>query len=147
MFEADRIVTVFAPNAMGVDFVRQLRGAGIPTAAIVNSTRMAKKLEKLGVKHMCHLNTSDPKAWIVPHVPVGRIFIFEQSFALTCRLLQVCRHWTTDPITVVTKHHHPHSIYRLLGANYIVFTQSDQVSFLMTELIHAVTDCPTPTAL
>ena len=32
MYDADRIITVFAPNAMGVDFIRQLRGAGLSVA-------------------------------------------------------------------------------------------------------------------
>ncbi|MCG7410077.1 hypothetical protein MH117_21935 [Paenibacillus sp. ACRRX] len=137
MQDTDRIVTVFAPNTMGADFVRQLRGAGLPVAAISNNVRCSARMEKLGVKHIWHVNTSRTKAAEIPLLPVGRIYVFEQSFALTCRLLQQCRAWTYDPITVITKQHFPRSIYRLLGADMVVYTQSDQVSFLLTELIYS----------
>ncbi|MFW5433786.1 hypothetical protein [Paenibacillus apiarius] len=146
MYDTDRMITVFAPNAMGVDFIRQLRGAGLPVAAIASNGRLAKQMEKLGVAYVCRVNTTDPKEWNVPEVPVGRLFLFEQSFALSCRLLQVCRQWSCEPITLVTKRHHPRSIYRLLGADYVIYTQSDQVSFLLSQFILTGSRAQSPTA-
>ncbi|TQR42114.1 hypothetical protein [Paenibacillus popilliae] len=135
MYDADRVITVFAGCETGIEFIRQLKGAGYSVAGIAHNGRLAKRLEGVGVHSVCRINTTEPKAWAVPHVPIGRIYVFEQSFALSCRLLQICRQWTTDPITIVTKRHHPQSIYRLLGANYVIYTQSDQVSFLLSDII------------
>ncbi|WP_261378483.1 hypothetical protein [Paenibacillus agilis] len=136
MHNEGRMVTVFAPNAMGIDFLKQLRGANVPVAAISNNTRLTASMEKLGVKHICSVKTtSQRKATALPAVPVGRMYVFEQSFALTCRLLQQCRPWTDEMITVITKQNYPKSIYRMLGADMVIYTQSDQVSFLLTDLL------------
>ncbi|WP_225445882.1 hypothetical protein [Paenibacillus arenosi] len=136
MHSEGRMVTVFAPNAMGVDFLKQLRGANVSVAAISNNTRLTANMEKLGVKHICNVRTtSQRKTMVLPTVPVGRMYVFEQSFALTCRLLQQCRPWTDEIITVITKQNYPKSIYRMLGADLVIYTQSDQVSFLLTDLL------------
>ncbi|MGZ9585254.1 hypothetical protein [Paenibacillus marinisediminis] len=135
MYDTDRTIAVFAPNAMGVDFVRSLKGAGIPVAAVVNNAQCDARMKKLGVKNIWRINTSKSLTDSQPSRRVGRIYLFETSFALTCRLLKHCRPWTTDSIVVITKHHNPRSIYQLLGADMVLYTQSEQVSFLLTDLI------------
>lgn len=135
MFEPDRMVTVFAPNAMGIDFIRALKGAGLQVCAVVNNSRNDHRLYELGVARIWHVNTFRSTMLSPPPAPVGRIYVFETSFSLTCRLLQVFRPCTYDSIIVVTRQQNPRSIYKLLGANMVLYTHTDQVSFLLTDLI------------
>ncbi|WP_195572167.1 hypothetical protein [Paenibacillus sp. 1001270B_150601_E10] len=134
MQETDRMITIFAPNGMGEDFIRQLRGAGLPVAAIVNNLRAGKRMEKLGIKNIWKIRTTNSKA-LPPEKPLGRIYLFESSFTLTCRLLQLVRPCTSERIVLITRNHYPRSIYRLLGCDMVVYTQSDNVSFLLTDLL------------
>lgn len=135
MVEPDQMVTVFAPNAMGIDFIRAMKGAGLQACAVVNNNRHDHRLRELGVTSIWHVNTSQSTMRSPPPVPVGRIYVFETSFSLTCRLLPLLRPCTNESIIVVTRQQSPRSIYKLLGANMVLFTQTDQVSFLLTDLI------------
>ncbi|WP_088548648.1 hypothetical protein [Paenibacillus aquistagni] len=134
MQHTDRMITIFAPNTMGEDFIRQLRGAGMKVAAIVNNMRGIKRMEKLGIHEVWKIRTADSMTF-PPETPIGRIYLFESSFTLTCRLLQLIRPCTSERIVIITKNHYPRSIYRLLGCDMVVYTQSDNVSFLLSDLL------------
>ena len=134
MYDPDRMITVFAPNAMGIDFIRALKGAAISVCAVVNNSRYAERMKAVGAKWIWHVNTSR-STMMSPPASVSRIYVFETSFSLTCRLLQLLRPITNDSIIVVTRQQCPRSIYKLLGANMVLYTHSDQVSFLLTDLI------------
>lgn len=140
MQDPDRTVTVFAPNTMGAEFVRSLLGAGIPVTAITNSAKAAAQMEKLRVTSLWRVNTSRSETENLPKTKIRCIYLFETSFALTCRLLQLCRPYTIDRIVVVTKQNNPRSIYRLLGADLVLYTHSEQVAFLLTDLISEGTE-------
>lgn len=124
-------VLISASNAAGENLIRTLQYKKIPFAVMINSKLKAKPLEKIGVQHILTVNTKGHNSWTVPPFPIGPVILFEESLALTCRYIKMCRPWTGKPIYVVTDNLNPRSIYRTLGADHVIFTNSQDVSFLV----------------
>ncbi|UQZ85267.1 hypothetical protein SK3146_04556 [Paenibacillus konkukensis] len=131
MIAVQEFILVSAPNKTGESFVRLLLAKGIPFAAITNSRAEAGRLRKLGVKHFIRVDTSECESWLLPELPIGRVFLFESSLNLCCRLIQICRTWTSKDIYVITRHMNPRLVYRGLGADHVIHTSSQDVSFLI----------------
>lgn len=129
MIEPEYIL-VSAPNHTGEGFIRHLIAQGFPVAAIVNNSEEKRRMELLGVKRILMVDTKDINTWTVPDFSVGKVFLFERSFTLCCRYIQLCRKWTSKPIYVITHTNNPRMIYKAVGANYIIYTTSSEVSFL-----------------
>ncbi|PZD96778.1 hypothetical protein DNH61_06165 [Paenibacillus sambharensis] len=124
-------VLITHPNLLAEKFAGALRERNIPYAVLVNSGRKRKEIEWLSIPRFVELDTNKPGQLQIPDIPVGAVYIFEESLPLTCRYLQVIRHWTSKPIVVITSMVNPRSIYRVLGASHVLFTCSDDVSFLL----------------
>jgi len=45
--------------------------------------------------------------------------------------IEICRSWTGKPIYVITGSGNPRLIYKGLGVNYVIHSNSDDVSFLL----------------
>lgn len=129
------LLLVSAPNKMGEAFIRQLLAHQLPFAAIVNNKREEERMAELGVKHFLFVDTADPLHWEVPLFPVGKVFLFESSFNLCCRYIQMCRRWTAHPIYVMTCTNHPRLVYRGLGASYVIHSNGDEIPFLIQSLV------------
>ncbi|MBP1989958.1 hypothetical protein [Paenibacillus eucommiae] len=129
--DVDDYIFVSAPNKAGENFLQMLRCRGFAYAALTNNENEAKRLLESGVKHLVMVDTSEHKTWILPEFPVGSIFLFETSVTLCCRYIQICRKWTTKPIYVITHSCNPRLIYKGLGADYVIYTHSEDLSFLI----------------
>ncbi|MBE1446271.1 hypothetical protein [Paenibacillus sp. OAS669] len=131
MNAAQEFILVSAPNKTGEGFIRLLLSKGIPFAAITNSRAEQERLESLGVKHTIWIDTSECESWLLPDLPIGKVFLFESSLNLCCRFIQICRTWTSKEICVVTHNMNPRLVYKGLGADHVIHTSSHDVSFLM----------------
>ncbi|MFR9712040.1 hypothetical protein ACL02P_22135 [Paenibacillus sp. MB22_1] len=127
----DEFVLVSAPNKTGEQFIKALRIKGIPYAAITNNETEKSRLTHLGVKHILMVDTVDRETWLIPELPVGKVYLFESSLPLICRYIQICRSWTGKPIYIITGSNNARLIYKGLGASYVIYTRSDDVSFLL----------------
>jgi len=125
------LILISAPNRAGEEFIRYLLRNHIPFAAMVNNSLEFERISALGVEHIIFINTKKEETWVVPDQRVGKVFLFENSLNLCCRYIQICRSWTSKPIYVVTGCGNPRSIYRALGADYIIYTEGQDVSFLI----------------
>lgn len=129
------VIVVSAPNKAGEAFIRQLLRQRMPVAGIANNVNERMKLAEIGVKQITLVDTKDENTWIVPDYPVGKIFLFESSLNLTCRYIRVCRSWTAKPIYVITQSGKTRLVYKALGADYVIYTTSDDVSSLCESLL------------
>lgn len=127
-------ILVSAPNKAGEAFIRQLIGRQLPFAVIVNNKAEQERLTHMGVKKVHVIDTASEATWMMPKNPIGKIFLFESSLNLTCRYLQICRKWTSEPIYVITHSSNPKLIYKALGANYVIHTTSHEISFLVSSI-------------
>ncbi|MFC4306736.1 hypothetical protein [Cohnella boryungensis] len=127
----DEFILVSAPNKIGEQFIKALQIKDIPYAAIANHQAERSRLEVLGVKSIIMVDTVLRQTWTIPDLPVGKVFLFERSLPLICRYLQICRSWTGKPIYVITGSDNPRLVYKGLGANYVIHSRSDDVSFLL----------------
>lgn len=127
----DEYVLVSAPNRTGECFVKILQNSNIPFVGITNNRNEQSRLKQLGVENILFVDTGGLRTSIVPELPVGKVFLFEFSLPLCCRYVQICRSWTGKPIYVITESNNERYIYRELGANYIIHTNSDDLSFLV----------------
>ncbi|MNH99992.1 hypothetical protein D3C73_527750 [compost metagenome] len=126
-------VLVYAPNGIGENFIKQLQAKQIPFAVMVNSKVQQRRMEQLGIKLILRVNTKDHSKWVIPEMTIRAVYMFENSVTLCCRFIQICRQWTLRPLFVVTKSVNPRLIYKALGADYVIYTNRDQVSFLLEE--------------
>ncbi|MCM3268907.1 hypothetical protein [Paenibacillus elgii] len=131
MEQEQQYILVSAPNKPGEAFIRQLKFGSIPFAVIVNNKAEQTRLQELGVERMVMVDTNEENTWIVPEWPVGKVFLFENSLTLCCRYIRICRTWTSEPLYVITQSNHPRLIYKGLGANYVIYTNTGEVSFLI----------------
>jgi hypothetical protein len=130
-----QVILVSAPNKAGEAFIRGLMANRLPFAAIANNRAEHKRLEDLGVKSIILMDTTQENTWLVPDFPIGKVFLFETSLNLSCRYIRVCRTWTSKPIYVITRSANPRLIYKGLGASYVIYTNGDDVSFLLQSLV------------
>ncbi len=94
---------VSAPNRTGLHFVRQLQCRNVPFAVLVNELDQREPLAQLGIEHMIHVNITSHDIQFIPDVPVGKVYLFEKNLPLCCRLIQICRSWTSRPLYVITQ--------------------------------------------
>jgi len=127
------VVLVSAPNAAGERFAKALKNKGIPFAVIVNNAAEYERIRALGVEHIIVINTAKEDSWLTPRMAVGRVFLFEKSLNLCCRYAQICRSWTSKPICVVTGSSNPRNVYKSLGVDYVIHSNSRDFAFLITE--------------
>ncbi|MCZ8515554.1 hypothetical protein O9H85_24735 [Paenibacillus filicis] len=129
------LILVSAATKAGETFVRGLIREGLPFAAIVNNKAERADMEKLGVKRIIMVDTTEESTWLQPDGPIGKVYLFETSMNLCCRYIRICRSWTEQPVYVITKSNHPRLIYKSLGATYVIHTNSDDVKFLIQTLV------------
>jgi hypothetical protein len=125
-------VLVYAPNGIGEKYIHLLQTRQIPFAALVNCDALRERMEYLSIDQIIQVNTKDHRKWVIPEITIGSIYLFENSVSVCCRYIQICRQWTTEPIFVITQNSNPRMIYKGLGANHVLYTNSDQVSFLLS---------------
>ncbi|KKO53936.1 hypothetical protein [Paenibacillus sp. DMB20] len=135
MEKPQSLVVVSAPTKAGEEFILQLIRNDIPFAAIANNRAERERLCRIGAKHIIMLDTADEQTWIIPEFSVSKVFLFESSLNLCCRYLRICRTWTSDPIYVVTHSSNPRLIYKGLGATFVLHTNNNNVSFLLSSLV------------
>ncbi|WP_068783304.1 hypothetical protein [Paenibacillus phocaensis] len=123
------LVTV--PTPLAVDFVRTLKFLGIPFALMVNNDRSRREAKARGIEHVILVDTTKRKNKVVPEIPIGPVYIFEESLTLTCRYLQFCRSWTTKPVYIITQKMNPSAVYRALGANDVIYTNGKDLSSVL----------------
>jgi hypothetical protein len=124
-------VLVSAPNQAGKQFISGLREKDIPYYAIVNNNYCKKRLEAMGVNNIITVDTIHEKTWRAPEIPIGNIFLFEDSFNLSCRYIQICKAWPHTQIYVVTRRDCARLTYRGLGADHLIYINNNDVSFLL----------------
>ena len=134
MKEQQKFVVVSAPNKAGKRFLHLLMIMDIPFAVLVNSSAEYKRMKELGFTTILKINTFDHYEWLTPDFPIGNVYLFERSLPLCCRYLLMCRKWTKSPIHIISNGLMPRMIYRGLGANEIILSSNDNVSFLLDSL-------------
>jgi ribonucleotide monophosphatase NagD (HAD superfamily) len=128
------LVLVSAPNRAGKQFINQLRQRNMPYYAIVNSPYEKKRLEGMGVHTIITVDTAAERTWNEPGLPIRNVYLFEDSFNLTCRYIRLCKAWKADQIYVITRKDFIKQTYRALGADQVISSSNKEVSFLLKEL-------------
>lgn len=128
-------ILVSAPNKTGESFVRLLMTKKIPFAVITNSKPEQERLARLGVRHIIFVDTNEYESWILPEFPIGKVYLFESSLNLCCRFIQICRTWTSKDICIITHNSNPRLVYKGLGADQVIHTPSQEVSFLVKNCV------------
>ncbi|OXM83758.1 hypothetical protein [Paenibacillus rigui] len=135
MGDSQEFILVSAPNKMGEAFIRQLCLHQAPFAVMVNNAREQDRMAEMGVKHFLRVDTAEQLNWHMPAFQVEKVFLFENSFNLCCRYIQMCRRWTLNPIYVITQTNNPRLVYRGLGATYVIHSNSDEIPFLIQTVV------------
>ncbi|MNI59562.1 hypothetical protein D3C73_1147310 [compost metagenome] len=133
MDDREEHVLIGAPTKAGEHFIQLLKIRGCRIAGLANNPAEKKRLQELGVEVIFEVDTRHLNTWLRPPFPVGRIYLFESSVALCCRYVQMCRTWTTKPISVITTSMRPRLVYKGLGADYVIYTHTGNVSHLAAE--------------
>ncbi|WP_139993669.1 hypothetical protein [Paenibacillus paridis] len=125
-------IVIAGLSEAGHSFIRTLQFRRLKFIVLTNSKAKEKRLRKQGIPDVLYINTNNRGSWQPPDVPIREVFIFESSLALSCRFVQCCRPWTSKSIYVITQQWNPRAIYKGLGANHIVFSQTGEVGFLLS---------------
>ncbi|AIQ72269.1 MULTISPECIES: hypothetical protein [Paenibacillus] len=136
MTDQNEYVLVCAPTKAGEHFIKLLKFRGIKMAGLTNNLAEKALLEELGIEQVILVDTRHQSTWFRPSFPVGRVYLFESSFPLCCRYIQMCRTWTTQPIFVITSSINPRLVYKRLGASYVIYSHSGDADFLIDRSPH-----------
>lgn len=128
-------VLVSAPNRAGELFLRRLRQRGVPHVAMVNNQSGKERLESLGISPVLVVDTRDKATWRPPDVPIGKVFLFEDSMNLSCRYIQICQTWQTGSIHAVTRSDNSRGIYRALGAKHVKYETKRDIPELLRSML------------
>ncbi|GLX66361.1 hypothetical protein [Paenibacillus glycanilyticus] len=132
------VTLVSAPTAAGENFIKLLLLKGIPFAALVNNAEEKNRLALLGVEQFILLDTKSREPWMIPDFPIGNIYLFENTLPLCCRYIQICRGWSSKRLIVITGRMNPRGIYKGLGANEVIYSKSDNLSFLVSDSLDSI---------
>lgn len=135
--DKEDVVLITAPNLAGEGLLKHLQRKSLPFAVIVNNKLEYERMSELGVRNIIVVNTTKEHSWAVPDFKIGKIILFERSFALCCRYIQICRSWTRKPIYVVTGSHNPRLVYKGLGADLVIHSDGPDFTFLISDEVHA----------
>jgi hypothetical protein len=124
-------ILVFAPIKTGEQFIHHLKHKNLPFVVVTNNENEQLKLSKLGVDHLILLDTEDQESLAAPEYPIGKIFLFEDTLSLCCRYLQIVRKWTSASLYVITERDNARFVYLGLGADYVIYSKTGNVSFLV----------------
>lgn len=127
----DEYVLVSAPNRAGKEFISLLRSKGIQYYAITNNNYGKKRLEAMGVDRIIMVNTEDASSWTAPEIRISQVYLFEVSFNLCCRYIQICKDWNPKSIHVITKRGNARVTYRALGADHFTYINNNQEASLL----------------
>lgn len=128
----DERILVAAPTLCGERFIQTLQRREIPFAALASDERQLEALNRLGVRHIAWLGEENDEApAAMPDYPIGDVYIFERSLPQCCRYIQACRSWTSGTLFVISHRCNPKMIYRGLGADRIILSNGEDVSFLI----------------
>ncbi|MEV5027053.1 hypothetical protein [Paenibacillus sp. LPE1-1-1.1] len=124
-------IIVAGLSESGKSFIKILEFYELPFMVLTNSKQEERQLRSQGFFNVHYINTNNRKSWNIPFVFIREVYIFESSFALSCRFVQCCRAWTSKSIYVITQQWNPRAIYKGLGADHIVYSQNGEVGFLL----------------
>ncbi|MUT67147.1 hypothetical protein [Paenibacillus sp. NEAU-GSW1] len=127
----ERIAVVGSSEAC-INFIRQLLYRKLPFTVLTNNKQEAKRLHAIGASSIIQIQTGAAKI-AIPEFAVQDVYIFESSLALSCRYLQICRQWTSGNIYIITHKWNPRAIYKGLGADHVIYTQAEEVGFLLAD--------------
>lgn len=131
MYESEFLLVV-APTKAGEQFIHYLKLKGLPFVVVINNKNEQQHLSKLGMDHLILLDSDIQETWKAPNYTIGKIFLFEDSLSLCCRYLQIVRKWTSESLYVITERENARFIYKGLGADYVIYSKTGNVSFLVT---------------
>ncbi|MFD2114523.1 hypothetical protein ACFSTH_11995 [Paenibacillus yanchengensis] len=132
----DEFVLVSAPNKAGKLFLAELVKRNVPVIALAACDEEARLLRMLGAQQVILLDPSIANPWVIPEWMISYVYLFEQDLATCCRYVSICRAWTGRAIFVITNCDHIKTIYKGLGADYVIHTNSLNVSFLIPHNTH-----------
>jgi hypothetical protein len=118
-------IIVSAPNRVGKEFIRLLRENDLHYYAITNNNYGRKRLEAMGVSQILMVDTENDSTWKAPPMRISHVYIFESSFNLCCRYIQICKNWNPRSIHVITKRGATRVTYRGLGADQLTCINND----------------------
>ncbi|AIQ42941.1 hypothetical protein MKZ24_13550 [Paenibacillus sp. FSL R7-0297] len=130
MGRSDAMMLVYSPNVAENQFIQAL-GTSECFAAVSCSPVQKQHLLELGVKNVVEVDIKEKCLISIPENEFSKVYIFEEDLGQCCGLIETLRKWTLGTIFVITKNRYPQMIYKALGANYVIRTTSDNLSFLL----------------
>ncbi|NEW08314.1 hypothetical protein GK047_20130 [Paenibacillus sp. SYP-B3998] len=124
-------ILVSGSTVAAQQFIQYLKFKAMPFVVLTNNDKEREQMNKIGVEHMIEVDTSDHETWALPPYEIGKVFIFEKSLTLCCRYLKMSRKWTIKPIYVITTSDKPRMVYKGLGADFVVYSNTGNVVFLL----------------
>jgi hypothetical protein len=103
--------------------------------AVLASTETGKSfvqtLIHLGIPFIHVKDMIGNQEHVMSKFQIERVYLFEDSLAKSCEFIQLTRKWTKGPLYVITSSKNPTSVFKKLGADYVIYTQSKNVDFLI----------------
>ena len=123
-------ILVYSANLAGDQFIQVLVQRKV-FAALSCSTVHKQHLYDLGVKNVVEVDIKKKCLTSFPENEFSKVYIFEDELCQCCCLIEAIRKWTIGTIFIITKQKYPQMIYKALGADFVIRTTSDDLSFLL----------------
>lgn len=136
MSRCHAMLLVFAPNPAGEKFLQALSEGEEFFVALACSPDQQRHLYELGVKNVIEVDIKEKYLKQLPEKEFSKVYIFEEQLGQCYQVLEVIRQWTCGTIYVITKNHYPQMIYKALGADFVIRTASNDLSFLLDNWKH-----------
>jgi hypothetical protein len=130
MDRSDAMILVYSPNLAGDQFIHAL-GKRELFSALSCSPVQKQHLYELGVKSVVEVDIKEKCLISIPENQFSKVYIFEDELGQCCGLIETIRKWTFGTIFVITTKNYPQIIYKALGADFVIRTTSDDLSFLL----------------
>ncbi|QCT04791.1 hypothetical protein E6C60_4086 [Paenibacillus algicola] len=131
--EGEAVFTlVSAHTRAGLAFVQTLAEHHIPVALLNGGPEEWAGLASMAEHERLLISVNAADSFpAYPPTPIGSVFLFENSLPMICSYLQSIKGWTGNSIYVITEHCRYRTLYSQLGADYVIYSQSGDVSFLL----------------
>ncbi|MGM0847255.1 MAG: hypothetical protein ACQEUT_20040 [Bacillota bacterium] len=94
------------------------------------NSQMTENLRGKGFRDVIEFSPDDEYLHIQDHY--SKVIVFESHIVDTCDMMKVIKNSTCAPVIVITTvHGYPMRLYYSMGAKYVVYTRSSNISYFL----------------
>lgn len=128
------MVFMTMPNSLSINLAQELNRRGNVPTILCNNPKQVKKIRWHG-QYKTHIVDMETNKHVCSEAAGSKVFLFEESFSLTCYYLKIIQEWRPEFVSVISKSKQSRPLYRHLGADEVFYTDRRSQEQLLLQIL------------